>query len=74
MSKKTLPIEPAERAIHRLQCRYNSYDICCKASGWAGPRVHITRGCSANCDCGRMRKYDKEHGLPNDITYEEFDY
>ena len=73
MSKKTLPIEPAERAWHREQCKHNSYGNCCKRSGWYGPNVHITIGCTPNCDCRRMKIFDTKHGLPKGVEYQDFD-
>lgn len=73
MSKKiNLPVEPGDRAFHRATCKHNSYGNCCKRSGWYGPSVHITMGCTPNCGCRRMKIYDTKHGLEKGIEYADF--
>lgn len=74
MSKKKLPVEPTERAIHRFECKHYSYGNCCKRSGYYGPTLHITMGCTPNCDCRRMKIFDTKHGLPKGIEYEYYGY
>ena len=74
MSKKKLPVEPLERMEHRIVCKHYSYGNCCKRSGYYGPTLHITMGCTPNCDCRRMKIFDTKHGLEKGVEYEDYGY
>lgn len=74
MSKKKLPLEPLERMEHRMGCKHYSYGHCCKRSGYYGPNLHITMGCTPNCDCRRMKIFDTKHGIEKGVEYAECGY
>ena len=71
MTQSKKPLEPVDRAMHRLACKHNSYGNCMKRSGWVGPGCHILMGCSANTHCRRMVIFDNKHGYPRDAEYKE---
>ena len=74
MSKKKLPVEPLERMEHRMGCKHYSYGNCYKRSGYYGPHLHITMGCTPNCDCRRMKIFDTKHGLEKGVEYADYGY
>ena len=74
MSKKKLPVESLERMEHRMGCKHYPYGNCFKRSGYYGPHLHITMGCTPNCDCRRMKIFDTKHGLEKGVEYADYGY
>lgn len=64
------PKEPMARTAHRFTCKHYSYGICIKQSGFVGPGVHITIGCTPNSNCRRMKIYDTKNGLGS-VEYQD---
>lgn len=66
-------MESKEREAYRMKCKHYGTDGVCweqphSLGQWYGivfaPFVgHITKCCTPDCDCARMRRYDKRNKL-----------
>lgn len=68
-------VESAEREQYRMRCKYYSFESghCYKQSSVCLPRFGFPRAsmiafvdinCTSDADCARMRRYDKNNGIP----------